>query len=225
VPRFWSALLLAGLVTALGPGQTLDKTRVVWIYDCSQSHTHILTPPQIRNVPLPPMPTTLDQLVKAVADNAGLGAEIRVLKFGSGLRLSSEWTSSRDAISAGMECSDLTFGPSPIWDAVHRAAEVLNDAAGARAILMVTDGKGTANQHSYQEALDRSRQSGVKINIAVVRTELTRSSAKPKTLHADRPGDPAERLKRLADVTGGRYAELSRWDLPAFFAEVARQWR
>ena len=191
--RLLSALLLSGVVVALGP--------------------------------LVPTSTTTDQLVKTVTDTAGLGAEIRVLKFGPGLTLSSAWTSSRVTISAAMECGDLTFGPSPIWDAVYRAGEVLNDAAGPRAILMVTDGKSTANYRSYQEALDRSRQSGVKIYIAVVRTELKRSSSKPKTFHADRPGDPAERLKRLADATGGRYAELSRWDLPGFFGEVAKQWR
>lgn len=220
--RYLAALLLAGLMVT-GPGQAREKTRVVWIYDCSQSHVHTLAPPRIAG--LNSTATTIDQLVKAVADNAAQSAEIRVLNFGSGLRLSSEWTSNRENVSAAMECGDLAFGPSPIWDAVYRGAEVLNDAAGAKAILMVTDGRASANQRSYQEALDQSRQSGVCVNIAVARMELRRTSPKPKTLHAERPGDPTERLKRLAEATGGRYAELSQWDLPGFFADIARQWR
>jgi len=210
------------LLAALSSGQPVGKPSVIWIYDCSASHHDHLAPLPMERFGVGFRP--IDPMVQAVVDNLGQGTEVRVLSFGTGLKLSPGWVRTRSELSSAMDCGDTLNGPSPIWDAVYRGVEVLEERAGPRAILMVTDGKSSANQHGYQETLARSQQASVRVNIGFARTELWRTSRKPVTLNANRPGDPAERLKKLADGTGGRYAELSVWDLPGFFADVARQW-
>jgi hypothetical protein len=221
--RLLPLLVLTSMTAMSTPSQPSGKTSVIWIYDCSQSHYSSLAPPPLEQFGVRSRP--IEPLVQAVADNAGQGTAIRVLSFGTGLRLSPAWVRTRTELGAAMDCGDTLNGPSPIWDAVYRAAEVLEERSGPRAILMVTDGRSSANVHGYQEALERSKQSGVRINIGLARTELWRTSRPPMTLNANRAGDPAERLKKLTEATGGRYAELSAWDLPAFFAEVAREWQ
>jgi hypothetical protein len=211
------------MVAISTPGQPSGKTSVIWIYDCSQSHYSSLAPPSLEQFGVRSRP--IEPLVQAVADNAGPGTEIRVLSFGTGLRLSPGWLRTRSELAVAMDCGDTLNGPSPIWDAVYRGVEVLEERPGPRAILMVTDGKSSANVHGFQEALERSKQGGVRINIGLARTELWRTSRPPMTLNANRAGDPAERLKKLAEGTGGRYTEMSAWDLPAFFAEVVRGWQ
>lgn len=216
-------LALTSLIAASGLSLQPSRTSVIWIYDCSQSHHGVLAPPYPKGFGITVKP--IDELIKEWTKNLGRSTDVRVLSFGSGLRVSPAWMRTRDELSAAMECGDTLNGPSPIWDAVHRGVEVLEERTGPRAILMVTDGKSSANVRSYQEALERSKHSGVRVNIGVARTELWRTSRKPVTLNANRPGDPAERLKKLAEATGGKYGEMSVWDLPSFFAEVAREWQ
>lgn len=221
--RLLSLLVTASLMVAASPSRQSETTSVIWIYDCSQSHYSSLAPPPLERFGVRSRP--IDPLVQAVADNLGPGTEVRVLSFGTGLRLSPGWMRARSELGAAMECGDTLNGPSPIWDAVYRAVEVLEERPGPRAILMVTDGKSSANVHGYEEVLERSKQGGVRVHIGFARTELMRSSRKPLTLNADRPGNPAERLKKLAEGTGGKYAEMSVWDLASFFTEVAREWQ
>ena len=216
-------VVLSSLLAASSARQPAGSTSVIWIYDCSQSHYNTLAPPPLERFGVRSRP--IDPLVQAVADNLGTGAEVRVLSFGTGMRLSPAWMRTRSELGAAMDCGDTLNGPSPIWDAIHRGVEVLEERPGLRAILMVTDGKSSANVHGYQDALDRSKQAGVRVHIGFARTELMRSNWKPLTLNADHPGHPAERLKKFAEGTGGRYAERSVSDLPAFFAEVAREWQ
>jgi len=45
---------------------------------------------------------------------------------------------------------------SPIWDAVDTAARALGNAPGRRLIVLITDGQGTANHLSAEEAAERA---------------------------------------------------------------------
>lgn len=213
---------VTSLLAASGLRQASGRTSAIWIYDCSQSHYTTLAPATLERFGV--RTRAIDSLVQAVADNLGPNADVRVLSFGRGLRLAPAWARTRTELATAMDCGDTLNGPSPIWDAVYRGVEVLEERTGPRTILMVTDGRSSANVRGFQEALDRATQGGVRVNIGFVRTELMSSSRRLLTLNANRPGDPAERLKKLTDATGGRYAELSVQDLPAFFAEVAREW-
>jgi hypothetical protein len=221
--RLPAILVLTSLMVAPGRSPQDGQTSVIWIYDCSQSHQSVLAPPYPERFGITTKP--VDELIKEMAENLGNSIDVRILSFGSGLRLSPAWMRTRNELSAALDCGDTLNGPSPIWDAVVRSVGVLEERTGPRAILMVTDGKASANEHSFQEAIEKSKQAGVRVNIGLARTELFRTSRPPVTLNANRPGDPAERLKKLADGTNGRYAELSVWDLPGFFAEVARSWQ
>ena len=218
---FWfPAIALATAVSTAG--RQAAPTSVVWIYDCSQSHYSTLAPSYPAQFGI--TTNNIERLVELVADNMGRDTEVRVLSFGTGLHLSRGWARTRSELAKAMECGDTRNGPSPIWDAVYRAVEVLEERPGARAILMATDGKATANVHGYQETFERAVRAGVRVNIGFARTELWRTTRPPTTLNANRPGDPAERLKKLADGTGGKYGEMSVWDLQRLFAEVAREW-
>lgn len=221
--RLRTLLAVTSLLAASGLYPASGRSSVIWIYDCSRSHHSTLAPPTLEKFGVRVRP--IDPLIGAVADNLDPGAEVRVLSFGTGLRLSPRWMRARAELAAAMDCGETLNGPSPIWDAVYRGVEVLEERTAPRTILMVTDGRSSANVRGFQEALDRARQGGVRINIGFVRTELMSSSRRLLTLNADRPGDPAERLKKLTEATGGRYAELSVQDLPAFFAEVVRDWQ
>ena len=216
------SLLVAVTSAASAPGQA-SPTSAIWIYDCSQSHSSVLAPPPMERFGITSRP--IDELARVVADNKGPATEVRVLNFGQTLVLSPQWMRTRDQILTALECGTALNGPSPIWDAVYRAAEVLEERTGRREIVMVTDGKSTANEHSFQDALDRAKQAGVRIHIGLARMELFRTSRQPVTLNANHRGDPAARLKQLADATGGRYAEHSVWGLTTFFTDVARDWQ
>ena len=220
--RLGSLLTIASAVVASMPPPQATAS-VVWIYDCSASHHDHLAPPPMERFGVRFRP--IDDLAKMVAENKGALTDIRMLSFGHGLVLSRQWIRNPEEVLGALQCGTALNGPSPIWDAVYRAAELLQERTGRREILMATDGKSSANEHGFQEALDKSKQAGVRVNIGLPRTELWRTSRAPVTLNANRPGDPAERLKKLTEATGGRYAELSVWDLPRFFAEVAREWQ
>lgn len=214
---------VVSLLAASGFRQASGRTSAVWIYDCSQSHYNTLAPPTLERFGV--RVRAIDSLVESLAANLGSSAEVRVLSFGTGLQLSPQWMRTRSELASAMTCGDTLNGPSPIWDAIYRGAEVLAERPGPRAILMVTDGRSSANTHGFQDALDRSKQAGVRVSIGVARIELMSSSKRILMLNANRPGDPAERLKKLTEATGGRYAELAVLDLPAFFADVVREWQ
>ena len=219
--KFVLVPLTAVALLASAPSQA-SSTSAIWVYDCSQSHSSVLAPPPMERFGVKSRP--VDELARVVADNKGPATEVRVLSFGHTLMLSSQWIRARDQILAALECGAALNGPSPIWDAVYRAAEVLGERTGRREIVMVTDGKSSANEHAFQDALDKATQAGVRINIGVARPELFQTSRQPVTLNANRRGDPAVRLKQLADATGGRYVEHSVWGLTTFFADVAKDW-
>jgi hypothetical protein len=221
--RLGSLLAILAVTTAPLAGDQGAATNVIWIYDCSQSHHDTLAPtyPKAFGAMTRPM----DELTKAVADNLGEVTAVRILSFGSGLRVSPGWGRTRAELATSLDCGDTKMGPSPMWDAVYRAAELLEERSGRREILMLTDGRSSANERGFQQALDKAKQAGVRVNIGLPRTELFRSSRAPNVLNANRAGDPAERLKQLADATGGRYMEHSVSGLTSFVADVARSWQ
>ena len=55
--------------------------------------------------------------------------------------------------------------PSPVWDAVHAAVEALASVEGRRAILLLSDGRATANRYSAEEVAEYAAQFGVLVNV------------------------------------------------------------
>ncbi len=87
------------------------------------------------------------------------------------------------------------LGPSPIWDAIATAAHVLAPEPAPRAILVVTDGKATANRLGMEDAAREVARLGVTV---VADYEPVWASS-----HID-PHIAGDRLLRpLAELTGG----------------------
>jgi VWFA-related protein len=93
------------------------------------------------------------------------------------------------------------LGPSPIWDAVDSAVTALAQADGRRAVLLVTDGRGTGNRHSPEDVATRAALSGVAVSVLGEDFEMTlRQDA--NTGVRVRPGVA---LRYIASATGGLY--------------------
>jgi VWFA-related protein len=94
-----------------------------------------------------------------------------------------------------------TLGPSPIWDAVDNAVTALAHAPGRRAVLLVTDGRGTGNRLGPEDAGRRAAAEGVAVSVVGEDWEMT--------LRQDgRTGVrvmPGVALEWITSTTGGLY--------------------
>jgi hypothetical protein len=90
---------------------------------------------------------------------------------------------------------DDWLGPSPIWDAVATVARVLGPEPGPRALLLVTDGKSTANHLSMEDAAREAARHGVPVYVLYEREWAGAGF--------DRYHDADRLLQPLADWTGG----------------------
>jgi Ca-activated chloride channel family protein len=93
------------------------------------------------------------------------------------------------------------LGPSPIWDAVDAAVAALAQADGRRAVLLVTDGRGTGNRHSPEEVALRAALSGVAVSVLGEDFEMTLRQDGNTGVRV-RPGVA---LRYIASATGGLY--------------------
>jgi Ca-activated chloride channel homolog len=94
-----------------------------------------------------------------------------------------------------------TLGPSPIWDAVDAAVAALANAEGRRAVLLVTDGRGTGNRLNPEEAALRAAAAGVAVSVVGEDWEMTIRQDGNTGVRV-RPGVA---LERIANATGGLY--------------------
>jgi VWFA-related protein len=89
--------------------------------------------------------------------------------------------------------------PSPIWDAVYSAIDALSDADGRRAILLLSDGRATANRRSVQEVGEYAARFGVLVNIGGEDSEqyIRQSRTEAVVVRA------GVGMKWINDLTGG----------------------
>jgi VWFA-related protein len=104
-------------------------------------------------------------------------------------------------VSGGTDELNIRPGPSPIWDAVYAAVAALEPEAGCRAIILVTDGRSTANVRGLDEVIDRAMAAAVSVNIVTEENE-TLIPLDQTTAARVRPGTL---LEALASSTGGAY--------------------
>jgi Ca-activated chloride channel family protein len=116
-----------------------------------------------------------------------------------------------------------TDGPqSPVWESVDQSITALYGMAGRRVVLLMTDGKndtGDPRAADFKDVYDRLQRSGVMlyaIGFGDTRVADGRSVIDPP--------DPG--LKRLADVSGGGYFEMTDVaDMTRLFTRVAEELR
>jgi len=99
----------------------------------------------------------------------------------------------------------LRLGPSPIWDAVDAAVVSLEEEAGRRAILLLTDGRATGNVHGLEEVLQRAVRAAVFVSAISEAAVLDIEQGGGRAARI-RPGAA---LKWLAENTGGSFNTLA----------------
>ena len=230
-PPRW--LVAAAVISTLAPSQI--GTHAVLLFDCSSSVS--LCSPMLRvttgsaagrpgslfeREPLSASQRAVREFGSAQAPTVAA----RVATFAREIPLSPAWFQGSDALLEAERAVMQRGGPSPVWDAVHHAARILETTSGGRVMLLVSDGMSTGNARGFETTLDYVRHRGIVVHVAVP----THGVRRPASLQASVPGAAAERLKRLADATGGRYAEA--WvsqpqleELSRFFRDIARSHR
>jgi len=133
--------------------------------------------------------------------------QIAVLSFGDEVRVSQRLT--RDRKMLGRAIDNLTAGGNTrLHDAVAQSLTQLSIApSGARAVVLLTDGRDTASQRTLQDNLDQAVAVGVPVYAIGLGSDL----------------EP-DVLERLAASTGGRYYQAPTGDdLTQAFRLISRQ--
>lgn len=93
--------------------------------------------------------------------------------------------------------------PSPIWDAIDATVKALADAPDPRVLLLMSDGRSTANTLSLEDAGRRAIAAGVSISVVSEGGEwlLPQFGDAPDRARSD------VSLRWLADTTGGMFLE------------------
>ena len=140
----------------------------------------------------------------ALAAGMAPGDTARVGTFGTEVRLSPAPLIDPEAVhKAARALTGAIGGASPLWDALDASAVALSTAASRRGIIVLTDGRSSANKTSFADALTRLENA----RVAVFAIGLESGGA-PEP-------NPTARLSYLADVTGGTYHAAKRKDVEA----------
>lgn len=127
------------------------------------------------------------------------GDTVRIGTFGTEVRLNQATLKDPDALhKAASALTGTIGGASPLWDALDASALVLSTAGPRRAIIVLTDGRSSANRHAFGDVLTKLEHA----RVAVFPIGLESGSAAQP--------DPISRLAYLADVTGGTYQAAKR---------------
>ena len=179
----------AAMAASQPPRASLD---VVLMLDVSHSVSHPGFFKTDRT--LPPQAAAAIAGVTEPADRVRLGV------FGKTIALTPEPVSGAALTQAAAEfgASDAVGGGSPVWDAIDRAATTLDGSAHRRGIIVVTDGRSTANRIGFSDIVQRLERE--RLPVFIVMLDLKR---------AEFP-DPGVRMRELADRTGGAVIEVKR---------------
>ena len=127
------------------------------------------------------------------------GDTARIGTFGTEVRLNAAALKDPDAVhTAARALTDTIGGASPLWDALDASTLVLSTAGPRRGIIVLTDGRSSANRIAFGDMLTKIENA----RIAVFTIGLE-SGGSPVP-------DPKARLAYLADVTGGAYQPAKR---------------
>ena len=147
-----------------------------------------------------------EDVEEALIDGLNAGERLRIGGFARHLVLNSGLSSNRRQLRNELRAAishrreDL-FGPSPIWDSAYRAIESLPATDGRRALILLTDGRATANVHSIEDVAMMATQHGVAVHIVGQDLQYQiRQDA--NTALIVRSGNA---LRWLAAVTGGQF--------------------
>ena len=185
------ALVIAAAQTAPAPAPAID---VVLMIDVSAS----ITRGAFKNDA-----GIITDAAAALSSALAPGDTARVGTFGTEVRLNAAVLKDADAINkAAGALTETIGGASPLWDALDASALVLSTGGPRRGIIVLTDGRSSANRVAFGDALTRIEHA----RVAVFAIALESGGAPVP--------DPKARLAYLADVTGGTYQAPRRKDVP-----------
>ena len=99
-------------------------------------------------------------------------------------------------------------GPSPIWDAMSRAAASLAERDGDRIVLLITDGRASGNVLGFDDALNHALAAGLRVFVFDIHNPSDLDAKNRRVL--DDPNGPNRDLRRIAVNTNGGYIVVSR---------------
>lgn len=88
------------------------------------------------------------------------------------------------------------MGPSPLWDAVISAIDLVSAESGSRAVMLWTDGRSTGNRFSKADVVDRAVAAGVSVHIVV-------EHFPPMAWRQQTSPDPCSPMVSIVAATGG----------------------
>jgi hypothetical protein len=187
-----SAVLLGVIATPAWSQPSRVGLDLVLMLDVSQSVSHPGFFKTDRT--LPPEAGAAIASVMEPHDRVRLGV------FGAAIEMTPEPLSGAalTQAAAAFGASEAVGGPSPVWDALDHAATALADSTGRRAIIVVTDGRSTANRIGFADILQRLERE--RLPVYVVMLDLKRSPLP----------DPGVRMRQLAERTGGSVIVVKR---------------
>ncbi|HKI05392.1 MAG TPA: VWA domain-containing protein [Thermoanaerobaculia bacterium] len=119
-----------------------------------------------------------------------------VITFNDQPNLAVRFTSQEPVLAGGLAGLTAT-GNTALYDSLIYALYYFGGVKGKRAIIILSDGEDEGSRHTFSDALEYARRSGVAIY--TVGIDISQRSA-----------DVRLKLSRLADETGGRYFFIAR---------------
>lgn len=192
---------------------------IVLLFDNSSSQSGILFAPAGPDKILlgRTTTTTREKLVAVLARSLPPGARLRIASFGSRVVVSPDWVRSASEIAAAFDAVEQPLGaPSPVWDGVWQTAAALDGASGHKVLVVITDGRASANIRGFEEAAERVVTGDIQVHSVVT---IDRKLA----AQIDNDADPSAALRVLATRTGGTVAHKNPAELPDYVGTLVRK--
>ena len=128
---------------------------------------------------------------------------VRIGTFADRVILTGPSPGTRHDVHALVDAAFAPLGtdPSPIWDAVDEAVAALSSEPLRRAIILVTDGKSTANVRSLEEVVQHAVVEQVSVTVVDEGTQMQIRQVGPTVARVH----PEAALEWMALTTGGLY--------------------
>jgi hypothetical protein len=143
------------------------------------------------------------ELPRSLVSGLRPDAAVQFGSFGRIIQFSRVVGPDRRALEAAMAETEQDGGPSPIWDALSRAAASLAARDGDRVVLLITDGRASGNVLGFDDALKDALSAGVRVYV------FDMHSASDRRILDDADG-PSRDLRRIALNTNGEYVAIDR---------------
>jgi len=148
------------------------------------------------------------ELPRSLLSGLRQDAAVQFGSFGRSFLFSRFVAPDRAALGAAMAETEQDGGPSPIWDAMSRAAASLAERDGDRIVLLITDGRASGNVLGFDDALNHALAAGLRVFVFDIHNPSDLDAKNRRVL--DDPNGPNRDLRRIAVNTNGGYIVVSR---------------